>query len=77
MSKIKTILSEVGCCYCGLLYPAKRAEVYKYCKPCAERYKLDAKKTLPILCTNKGAYQAYSHEDARNILNQANPKRTM
>jgi hypothetical protein len=77
MSKIKQHqLSDTPCIYCDLLFPAERAKIFDYCKPCAESLKLDSKKELPIICLGKGAYQAYSVTDALRVLRQTNPKRT-
>jgi hypothetical protein len=77
MSKVKQhLLSETPCVFCDQLYPAERAKHFDYCINCAKHTHRDVRQELPILCMGKTAYQAYSHDDARNILKQSNPKRT-
>ena len=75
MSKTKVNLSEQGCRYCDLLYPAERAKYFEYCKPGAESRGLGAPKQFPIIEQHKQAAAVCSHESAFETAKQFNPKR--
>ena len=76
MSKTKQhLLSEQGCRYCDLLYPAERAKHFAYCVPCAKAQGLDGKIAFPIIEQHKQAAAVCSHESAFETAKQFNPKR--
>ena len=68
-------LSKHGCRYCGLPYPAKRAETYPYCVPCSKAQGLGGMQQFTIIEQHKQAAAVCSHESAFEIAKQINPKR--
>jgi hypothetical protein len=72
---IEVELSEQGCRYCGLPYPAKRAETFPYCVPCSEAQGLGGMQQFTIIEQHKQAAAVCSHQSAFEIAKQINPKR--